>query len=288
VASGERRHQLIAQLLGAHRRAIAVARLEQQREHVVAAGAIAATLIDQLVDQPISLLAQPLEFAHSSEATEQSLHGWEQRDRVIGEGQELGQQLAQRLEPRPLLEAEDGAQDHLERQALQARMHRERLLELPRGDLTLGELGHEPRQALHLLPVERRQQELALLEVRVLVEQDHRVAPDDGFEDVGALPGMQDIRRCLEDGLDLLRVGEDHERGLAEQADREALAVARPAALQERRWPAPPADRLQAGGHARTRRQRTVHDVSSSSQGEQTRADDTARPVLADCAIGHW
>ena len=95
-----------------------MARLEQQREHVIAAAAVAAALIDQGVDQLIGLRAGALEGHHRPAAGEQALRGGKQRQRAVAQREDLGQQLAQRLELRPALEAEDGAQDDLERHPL--------------------------------------------------------------------------------------------------------------------------------------------------------------------------
>ena len=94
-------------------------------------------------------------------------------------------------------------------------------------------------------PWKAGQQQLALLQVGLLVEQDHGVAADERFEDPRALARVQDIGGRLEDFLDLLGVGEHHERRLAEQADREAAPVARAAALDEGGGTAPEAERLQ-------------------------------------------
>ena len=105
--------------------------------------------------------------------------------------------LAQALEPRSLLEAEDRAQDDLERQRLKARMQRHRLAPGPALDLRRGDLGHHLGQPGDLLAVEGRQHEPALGEVGVLVEQDHRVAPDQRLEDARAAAGVQDLRGAV-------------------------------------------------------------------------------------------
>ena len=125
----------------------------------------------------------------------------------------------------------------------------------PRGhecDLALGQLGHQAREALHPLAVEGRQQQLALLQVGRLVEQDHRVAADDRFEDPRPLAGVQDVRGRLEDFLDLLGIPQHHERRLPNDAQREAAAVARGAALHEGVGATPEGERLQRCGHAGT------------------------------------
>ena len=56
-----------------------------------------------------------------------------------------------------------------------------------------------------LSPWNGGQQQLALLQVRGLVEQDHRVAPDDRLEDPRALAGVQHVGWRLEHLLDLAR-----------------------------------------------------------------------------------
>jgi len=80
--------------------------------------------------------------------------------------------------------------------------------------------------------VEGGQHQLALLHVRRFVEQDDRVGADDRFEHPSADAGLQDIGGRGEDFLDLVGVGDHHERRRERQADREALAVAGTTALQ--------------------------------------------------------
>ena len=61
----------------------------------------------------------------------------------------------------------------------------------------------EVRQQGHALAVERRQHQLALLHVRVLVEQEHRVAAHDRLSTRAPSPGMQHVGRRGEDLLHL-------------------------------------------------------------------------------------
>ena len=115
---------------------------------------------------------------------------------------------------------------------------------------------HQAGEALHLLAVEGRQHQLALLEVGALVEQDHRVAcrspargsraPSPGCSTSG---GAVNISRTSS-GSESITNG-----GVASEAEREALAVARAAALEQRDRPRPPAERLQRARHARSWRQ---------------------------------
>src|SRR5262249_26440196 len=95
--------------------------------------------------------------------------------------------------------------------------------------------------------------------MRPLVEQDHRVGADDRFEDVRTLAGVQDLWRGLEDLLDLLGVGDHHEGRLADEADREALAVTRATALDVGGGSAPPTDGLKRARHARSGGQLAFH-----------------------------
>ena len=78
-----------------------------------------------------------------------------------------------------------------------------------RVELALGELLDQAGEALHAVAVEGGQQQLALLDVRALVEQDHRVRADDRLEQPRALARVQDVGRRGEDRLDVLGVGED-------------------------------------------------------------------------------
>ena len=81
----------------------------------------------------------------------------------------------------------------------------------PRGQRAIScprDLGHQLAVALHPLAVERRQQQLALGHVRLLVEQQHRVRAEHRPEDPVGLAGVQEPRVAGEDLLDVLGVGE--------------------------------------------------------------------------------
>ena len=78
----------------------------------------------------------------------------------------------------------------------------------PALDLARGDLGHHLAVALHALAVEGRQQQLALADVRLLVEDEDRVLAEDRAQDLVALAGVEDVRVAGEDLLDVLRVGD--------------------------------------------------------------------------------
>ena len=69
-------------------------------------------------------------------------------------------------------------------------------------------------------------------------------AADERLEQAGALARVQDVGRRHEQLFDLVGVGQHDERRLAEQADREALAVARACSAPRGRGTGPRADRL--------------------------------------------
>ncbi len=146
----------------------------------------------------------------------------------------------------------------------------DRLVRRPGVELALGQLVDEAGQALHAVAVEGGQQQLALLHVRSLVEQDHRVAADDRLEQACALAGVQDVRRRGEDGLRVLGIGEDHERRLTEQTRGEARAVLPAKALEAGDRSRPEADGLQRSGNARSRREcRVSHPVGDPATGHR-------------------
>ena len=143
-------------------------------------------------------------------------------------------------------------------------MQRDRLALAASGHLALGHLLDEPRQPLHLLAVEGGQHQLALAEVRALVEQDHRVRADDRLEDPRALARVQHLGRRGEDLAQVLRLRVVHERRRLQQPHREPLAVPVAGALEERHRARPPGDRLERARHPRPWRETHVRNVTAS------------------------
>ena len=122
-------------------------------------------------------------------------------------------------------------------------------------DLAFADLGHHPAQALHPLAVEGGQEQPALREVDVLVEQDDRVAPDDRGQDRRALARMDGVGGGGEQRLDVGRIRQDHERRLEGELDRHPPAVAAQA-LERGGRARPGPQQLQAARDPRSRRQR--------------------------------
>jgi hypothetical protein len=86
---------------------------------------------------------------------------------------------------------------------------------------------------------------LLMLHVRVAVEQEHGVEADDRLEHHRPLPGVQHVGGRRVDLLDLIRLGDDHERRRQGKARCEALAVASAETLEVRQGTRPEAHRLQ-------------------------------------------
>ena len=159
----------------------------------------------------------------------------------------------------PGIEPEDGAEDDLERQRLHPRVELELGGAVPAGDLALGDVGDQVAEPLHPLAVEGRQQQLALLHVRIAVEQDHRVLADERLEHAGALAGMEDVGRRRVDRLHVLGDRGDHERRREREPHREPLAVAVAKLLEVGQRALPEADRLDRGGIPGSGRQVAAH-----------------------------
>jgi hypothetical protein len=234
-------------------RTVLVASGEQQREDVVAVLRSLPALVDQLVQQLVGPVTHLREADPRAAAEVAALQLGDGRGRLGAEVENRREQLAELVQAPAGIEAEDSAQDDLERQALKPRMKRRRLIARPAGDLALGDVPHQAGQALHLLSVKGREHQLALLEVLALVEEDQRPATDHGLEDASALARVQNVRRRGEQLLQLVRLREDHEGRARQQPDREPLAIAGSRALHERDRPRPPPDGLHRCGLPRAR-----------------------------------
>src|SRR5947209_18016540 len=92
--------------------------------------------------------------------------------------------------------------------------------------------------------MECRQQQLALFEMGVLVEQDDGVASHGRLEHPRSLSRVQDLGRGGEELLYLLGIRQDHERRLEGELDRDPLAVLLTQPLERRRRPLPRGDQL--------------------------------------------
>ena len=131
MAGDQQRHQLVAQLLLGHRRAVLVARREQHRQHVVAllGVGLGAALVDQLEEQRVGLVAQRARSAPTGRACRAALEERQHRRRAGCRARGSRSSRSRSASSRGArVEPEDRAQDHLERERLEARVQRDRLV----------------------------------------------------------------------------------------------------------------------------------------------------------------
>ena len=262
VAGEQQRDELVAQLAVGHRLAVLVTGLQQQREDVVTLGerGVVAPARDLLEQHRVHGGDLALERRAEVERADPPRHVHEQLGERSGDVGERG--LDRRADPRApprVIEPEDRLQDHLERDRLEARLQREGLARGPAVDLALGGLRDELAVGGHALAVERRQEQLALAHVRGAVEQQDRRRAEHRRHRLAQLADRELVGAGGEHDLDRGRVGEEDdvaEAALAEacQAQREGVAVAAVAGLEERGGARAPRENLQRRGHARAGR----------------------------------
>ena len=152
----------------------------------------------------------------------------------------MAQALAQQRPARPLADAEDRAQDYLQRQLLHPWPKRVGLPERPALDLLTRDFAHQLAVALHARPVERGQHQLALREMALVVEQQHRVGAEYRQQDAVCLTRVQQPRVAGEHLLDRRRIGGDHPGAFVGDLQREEIAETRLAGLEHPLCPAHP------------------------------------------------
>ena len=125
---------------------------------------------------------------------------------------------AQALQPRPVGDAEDDPQDHLQGHRLHPRVDRELGVQRPGVDLGADDLVQRRLVGAHPLAVEGRQHQLAAGEVFGAFLQQQRLRAEDRLEDDVA-PRRQPVLALRIERLDRGRVGDQHHRPLeAEEA----------------------------------------------------------------------
>jgi hypothetical protein len=174
VSGDQQRHELVAEFPIRERVAVLVSGLQEQRQDVgpvAEVGGLAATgdLGEQLgVD--LGELAPEAAEAHQPIGAEEAEH--EAAARVGRPRHQAPQAGGEPLECRPLLNAEDRAQNDPERDGVHPRQRGHRHAGRPGRDLPAGRFADEVFVGAHALPVERRQDELAAAQMLATVEQE--------------------------------------------------------------------------------------------------------------------
>ena len=247
VAGDEQGHQLVADLDVGHLRAVLEAGLDEQRADVGAG--LPASLGDLGEQQVVDVAGHRLELLERLHAAEEHLHLQAGRG---GLAEQVAEQPVQARAALGIGDAEDGLQDHVERDRLHARMDRERLAGRPRAELALGDLAHGRLVLAHPVTAERRQHHLAALDVLVALEQQQRPRAHQRLQ--RDLPARWHVVPALAvEGADRVRMRDDHQRRLeALEHDAERVAVGAPAVLEEADRPRQPARGLHGGGLRRS------------------------------------
>ena len=202
--------------------------------------AFGAPLGDLGIEQVIDLFQTTLELGPGPPAETARRQADQLRAGRGGLLEHVGQQRPQPLQPLPLGDAEDDAQDHLQRDCLHPRVDRELLADRPGVDLGVDDLLHDRLIGAHPLAMERRQHQFAVREVVGALQQQKRAGAENRLEDDVAA-GRQAVPRLRVQRLDRLRVGDHHHRPLeAEELDAERVSVALPTLMHERQWPERP------------------------------------------------
>ncbi len=159
-----------------------------------------------------------------------------------------------------ILDAEDRPDDHRQGHGLHPRPQL-RGPGGPRADLGLGDLGDQLAVALHALAVEGRQQQLALGQVLLAVEQQHRlVAEHRPQHDVG-LARAEQLGVGGEHRADVRGIGDEDPRALVGDPHGERRPEALAGAGHERAGPRHPGQGLDGPGPGRAGRKGGAHAV---------------------------
>ncbi len=273
VAGADHGHQLVAQLL-----------IAQQREHVVAVCEVGLgpAQCDLLVQEVVHRGPGPFELGPGSPRAELATQERKQRDQV-GAPSELVYQRAQPIEALALADAEYRPEDHFEGDPLRMRAQRELLAHRPGLEVALGDVPDRGFPALHVLAVERREQQLALAQMGLLVQREHGVGADAWLQRPGrGLAGVEHARVAGEHLLDQLGIGHvDHppEAGEPGPGQASVAPVERSDAAQWVEHEVQPADRCR--GNARAGGQAACAHGANVPQARRTRGASSSSSVPA-------
>ena len=223
MAGDEERDELVAELLVGHRRAVLVARIEEEREDVGTSCPVPTAAPDLVVEDAVALLHCAEEPPVVAEATEIDLHERDQERRPRAELQHALGDPNHLLQTRAL-EAEHRPDDHAEGDVLHRLVERERLAVREGVDRVVRDVEHRLPVDLHPLSEERREQELPLSTVLLTIDHEHGAIAEERRERLVEAPRLERLPIVEEDLLHVLGIGEDdelepeqpHRKGLAE------------------------------------------------------------------------
>ena len=168
------RQQLVTHLAIAHRAAVVVTRAQHQAEDVVAATAARPPPRDRRVRQRVQAVADADHPRVRPDAAERPAQRREQHQQRAHRRQRAQKGGAQFVQARRLVDAEDRAQDDVDRDGRPGVLHREGRAGRPRRGLSQGRLAHDRAVGPHPLAVKRRRQQLAIARVARAARQQQR------------------------------------------------------------------------------------------------------------------
>src|SRR2546430_369724 len=243
--------------------AVLVARGDEEGEDVGTLwGGSCPSLGDRGEEQRVDLPPDPEQAAPGTERSEIDLQSRPEPEGIRPEPDPPPEEIPEPAELLPL-EAEDRAEDHVERDRLHLGLDGERTSERPALDRAIRDGPHRVPVGEHPLAVERRQHETPLAGMTGAVEEEERVRTEERPQDHGRRPGAEGLLVAGEDPAHRVGRREHDNRDADRQAKREAVPVAVRALLEEARGPKGEAetlmDRMQRGarGEGGGRRHRT-------------------------------
>ena len=225
VPGDEQRHELIAQLAVRQRPAVFISRSQQQRQDVIPVAEVgrlpaAGDLREQLTVDFGELAPEPGE-PHQPIGAEETEH--QPAAGISRPRHQPPQAQGEPVESRPLLQAEDRAQHHLQGDGVHPWQRRHRHTQRPVRHLPAGRLADQLLVGEHALPVQRRQHELAPAQMLPAVEQQHVLRAQQRTQRHVRHAGVKLIRSMPVELADRVGVRENHPR-LGHHAQREHVA----------------------------------------------------------------
>ena len=252
MAGDQHCNHLVAQFLIAHRPAVLIARLDQQRQDIFTPGsALLATPGDLGVQEVVNFLQEVSDLLAFGKKADQTLKPRNQAYGVGPQGEHIGQAFPQPSLLGSLVHTEDATQNHIQGNLLHAGMDRKGPAGRPAVKVAVGHLTHDLAVGLHAFTMKRRGHEPPVVSMARAVEQQQGMLTDQGAQDLARLAGRQLLGIAGEDFLDRLRRTEQDKRRGPGQPDRKTRAVTPGTVAHERNRTKNPVQQLNSGGRLR-------------------------------------
>ena len=185
MARDQQRQQLVTDLAVAHEPGLVRLWPHEHREDVVAVGAtrVVAPGADLFEENRVDRRDQRHQPRVRAAPTELPLEDRQHRNRVLDEVEQIVDPVAQELIPALIDDAEDRADDHLERHHPHPLLKREGGLQRPGGNLAGGQFADQALVAAHGPAVEGGRDQLPMPLVLLTIQQKQRAVAQHRAED---------------------------------------------------------------------------------------------------------